>query len=168
MNKLGIVTAVNGNIAVVRLGRHSACASCGACSHGGGEAGKEMLVEALNDAEAAIGDSVQVDLESVQVVRAAFIFYFIPLIALLAGVFAFKALLGTLAVPGNTDLWAALGGTVLMICAFAGIRISEGRLRRSGRYLSRVVEICRENEQTTEGGTCNGVCISEEDRPGDF
>lgn len=168
MNKQGVVTAVHGTTAVVRLGRHSACASCGACSHGSSEAGKEMLVEALNEAGAAVGDSVQVDLESVQVVRAAFIFYVIPLIALLAGVFATQMLLRTWEVAGNPELWAALGGTVLMVGAFAGIRVNEGRLRKSGRYLSRVVEICSENEPINQGGTCDGVCISEEDRPGNL
>ena len=142
MNKVGIVTATHNKTAVVRLARHSACSECGACNHGEGES-KDMLVEALNEAGAVVGDQVQVDLESVQVVRAAFIFYAIPLIALLAGVFSVKAILDAMGVGAYSDLWAAIAGTLLMVAAFAGIRMNEGRLQKSGRYLSRVVEICR-------------------------
>lgn len=145
MNKPGIVTAIHKNTAVVRLARHSACGECGACNHGGGDT-KEMLVEALNEVGAAVGDQVLVDLESVQVVRAAFIFYAIPLIALLVGVFAGKAILDGMGYSGNSDLGAAVSGTLLMIAAFVGIRLNEGRLQKSGRYLSRVVEICRNDQ----------------------
>ncbi len=145
MNKLGVVTALHNNTAIVRLARHSACSECGACHHGGGES-KEMLVEALNVAGAVVGDRVQVDLESVQVVRAAFIFYAIPLIALLAGVFAAKAILAGMRLVEYSDLWAAITGILCMITAFAGIRLNEDRLKKSGRYLSRIVEVCKSDK----------------------
>lgn len=148
MNKLGIVTATHNNTAVVRLVRHSACSECGGCSQGGGDAeSKEMLVEALNEVSAAVGDQVQLDLESVQVVRAAFIFYAIPLIALLVGVFAGKAILDGLGYTANSELGAAISGTLLMIAAFTGIRMNEDRLQKSGRYLSRIVEICKKDQE---------------------
>lgn len=143
MNKLGFVTAVHDNTAVVRLARHSACSECGSCGHGESGDSKEMLVEALNEAGAVVGDQVLVDLESVQVVRAAFIFYAIPLIALLAGVFAAKAILDGMGYTAHSDLGSAIVGTLLMVAAFAGIRLNEGRLKKSGRYLSKVVEICK-------------------------
>lgn len=145
MNKVGVVTATHKNTAVVRLARHSACSECGACNHGDGES-KEMLVEALNEAGAVVGDQVQVDLESVQVVRAAFIFYAIPLISLLVGVFAAKAVLDGLGIVENSDLWAAISGTLLMVASFAGIRMNENRFQKSGRYLSRIVEICKSDQ----------------------
>ncbi len=141
MNKPGIVTATQGNTAVVRLARHSACSECGACDHGSSES-KEMLVEALNEAGATVGDRVLVDLESVQVVRAAFIFYAIPLIALLIGVFTGKAVFSSMGYEAHSDLWAAITGTLLMAASFVAIRMNEGRFQKSGRYLSKVVEIC--------------------------
>jgi len=143
MNKLGFVTATHNNTAVVRLARHTACGECGGCNHGGDGESKEMLVEALNEVGAVVGDRVQVDLESVQVVRAAFIFYAIPLIALLVGVFAGKGILDSMGYTANSDLGAAVSGTLCMVAAFAGIRLNESRLKKSGRYLSRIVEICR-------------------------
>lgn len=142
MNKLGIVTATHNSTAIVRLARHSACSECGGCSHGGDAESKEMLVEALNEAGASVGDQVQVDLASVQVVRAAFIFYAIPLVALLVGVFSSKAILDGMGYAASSDIGAAIGGTLLMVAAFMGIRHNEGRMKKSGRYLSRVVEIC--------------------------
>lgn len=142
MNKVGVVTATHNGTAVVRLARHSACSECGACNHGGEES-KDMLVEALNEAGASVGDRVQVDLESVQVVRAAFIFYAIPLMALLIGVFAGKAAMVALGYEADSDLIAAIVGTVLMVISFMVIRMNEGRFQKSGRYLSRVVEICK-------------------------
>lgn len=146
MNKVGVVTATHNDTAVVRLARHSACSECGACDHGSSES-KDMLVEALNEAGAIVGDRVQVDLESVQVVRAAFIFYAIPLIALLIGVFAVKAAMTTLGNEAHSDLVAAIAGTALMVVSFMVIRMNEGRFQKSGRYLSRVVEICKNNEE---------------------
>lgn len=150
MNKLGIVTATHSNTAVIRLACHSACSECGGCNHGGDGESKEMLVEALNEAGAVVGDQVQVDLESVQVVRAAFIFYVIPLVALLVGVFAAKILLDRMGFTAQSDMGAAVAGTLLMILAFMGIRVNEGRMKKSGRYLSRVVEICK-----TDRGSIN-------------
>ncbi len=143
MNKIGFVTATHKSTAVVRLARHSACGDCGCCSHGGEGESKEMLVEAFNEAGAVVGDQVHVDLGSVQVVRAAFIFYVIPLIALLVGVFAAKTILDGIGYAANSDIGAAIAGTLLMILAFVGIRFNEGRMKNSGRYLSKVVEICR-------------------------
>lgn len=146
MNKIGVVTATHSNTAFVRLARHSACSECGMCNHGDVES-KDMLVEALNEAGATVGDRVQVDLESVQVVRAAFIFYTLPLIALLVGVFAGKAALTGLGYEAHSDLGAAVIGTILMVISFVVIRMNEGRFQKSGRYLSRVVEICRADDE---------------------
>lgn len=147
MHKSGIVTAIHNDRAVVRLARHSACASCGACSHGGGDSSKDIVVEALNEPGAAVGDQVQVDLESVQVVRAAFIFYGIPLIALMAGVLAAKPIMTSAGFGDKAELLAALAGTLLMIGSFVAIRLNENRLKKSGRYLSRIVEVCEKEKE---------------------
>lgn len=149
MKKAGFVTALQKDSAVVRLARHSACSECGACHHGG-EA-KDIVIEAKNPAGAQVGDQVLVDLESIQIVRAASLFYGVPLLALLTGVFISKALLDYLGVKAIGDLISAGIGLLAMVAVFVAIRINEPKLKQSGRYTSVITEICNKDINQNKG-----------------
>ena len=58
MTEFGTVLDVNGEFATVRIGRNSACASCGKCGMTEGQ--KHVDFFAANDVGAAVGDTVEV------------------------------------------------------------------------------------------------------------
>jgi len=74
-------------LALVKTVRSSACESCSArhsCS-GQDAGGSEMEVEAINVADAAVGDRVQIAIESKTLLSAAFLLYVLPIVAMAIG-----------------------------------------------------------------------------------
>ena len=71
MNQQGyIVEIVDSVTAKLKLKRHFACASCGKCATTSEE--KYIIVEADNTIGAKVGDRVEVNMETVNVLKAAF------------------------------------------------------------------------------------------------
>ncbi|SKC70078.1 SoxR reducing system RseC family protein [Maledivibacter halophilus] len=140
MNREGKVTAINGDNATVVLMKHSACGDCGACQMG--KENMNITIEALNTVGAKVGNNVVVDMESQDVLTAAFIVYGIPLIMLIIGVaggnFLFKQLIG---IEGNVELFSFITGLVLMIISFLFIKSNEDKFKESKKYLSQIIEI---------------------------
>ncbi|MCH5159732.1 MAG: SoxR reducing system RseC family protein [Clostridiales bacterium] len=85
MTELGVVLKVKDNFAQVRVGRNSACASCGKC--GMTEKQKHVDFFASNEIGAADGDTVELDIPEGNSAKFALIAYFIPLAPALALLF---------------------------------------------------------------------------------
>ncbi|SDE73635.1 hypothetical protein SPACI_019600 [Sporomusa acidovorans DSM 3132] len=79
----GIVLEVFDGLAKVKASRHSDCENCGSCP-----GNKAIVVEALNPVGAQQGQRVAFEIKEVNMLKAAFIVYILPLIAAAAGVFA--------------------------------------------------------------------------------
>lgn len=78
--QVGVVLEVSGNKAKVKTSRHSDCENCGACP--GNQA---MIVEAQNPVGAKPGQRVELEIKEVNMLKAAFIVYMLPLIAIFLG-----------------------------------------------------------------------------------
>ena len=112
-NKLeGFVTEVNQDMATVRLSEHSECAQCGSC--GGTNA---THIQAQNPVHAKPGQQVIIEMQDQNMIRAAFMIYMLPLIALLAG-----GLLGYASayLTGASEVLLSSSGSVLLfvVCLF--------------------------------------------------
>jgi len=84
MEEKGRVVKVENGVAQVEMERTSACARCGICLQS--SQGKSVLY--LEDSLGAHpGDEVLVSVESKEVLKAAFLVYLFPLVALVAGYF---------------------------------------------------------------------------------
>lgn len=90
MTEQGVVLSVKEKFAKVRIGRNSACASCGKC----GMTQKQKYVDfyASNDVGAQQGDTVELDIPEANSAKLAFVAYFVPLIPALALLFVALAL----------------------------------------------------------------------------
>ena len=86
MTEYGQVIAVDGEFATVRIGRNSACGSCGKC--GMTEQQKHVDFFAANVASAKVGDRVEIQLPEVNTTKLAFVGYILPLLPALAALFA--------------------------------------------------------------------------------
>lgn len=77
----GIVIAVTDKMARVKASRHSDCENCGACP-----GDNAMVMDAQNPLGAVVGQKVLVKIAETNMLKAAFIVYIMPLIAIALGV----------------------------------------------------------------------------------
>lgn len=105
MTEQGIVVdSKSNNYIQVRIGRNSACASCGKCGMTENQKHVDFFVE--NTKEAKVGDTVSVEIPETNAVPLAFVGYVLPLIPALALLF-----LGVgLKLPDWASLLMFLGG----------------------------------------------------------
>lgn len=136
----GIVVSVRGNMANIKTRRTEACESCSAkdgCRAMGG--GKEMEFEVKNTLKAEPGDQVQVFVSDTALLKAIFLVYMIPAIALLAGAVAGQALAPALGLGPSVS--AAIFGMGSMAGVFIFVRIAGNRMGKFERYRPHLAKI---------------------------
>lgn len=148
MNTNGIVIEINEDRAKVRLQKHAACGDCGACQHG--TENMQIEVEALNEAHATIGDLVTLDLETANVISAAFIVYVIPLAAFIISMFLTKTIIEKTGMMVQVELTSALMGFAVMGIVFLVIKKNETRFHRSKKYLSTITKVVGKTNENAE------------------
>ena len=85
MTEQGVVLSVKDKFAKVRVGRNSACASCGKC--GMTEKQKHVDFFASNDIGAVVGDTVSIEIPETNSAKLALVAYCLPLIPALVLLF---------------------------------------------------------------------------------
>ena len=76
----GVIIALDGQVAKVRVSRHLDCDSCDACAGEGA-----AVLDAYNSINAGVGQRVSIEMEEANMLKAAFIVYFLPLIGTFIG-----------------------------------------------------------------------------------
>ncbi|HWR44650.1 SoxR reducing system RseC family protein [Sporomusa sp.] len=114
----GIVVEVSDGMAKVKASRHSDCENCGSCP-----GNTAIIVDALNPVGAERGQRVAIEVKEVNMLKAAFIVYMLPLITATGGAFAGNYLAGLYQAAGS--LWytiasglAAFGLSIIYIKYF--------------------------------------------------
>ena len=136
----GIVTKVESTTAWVTTKKTSACKSCGArsaCNAVGG--GKEMEVEAINDAGAKVGQQVVLSFETSPLLRATFLLYVFPILILLAG-----ALLGdkiALRFGFDASTLSAITGFFFFGIAILFVKSKGNKMAKKDAYRPKVMRI---------------------------
>lgn len=141
MREVGEVIRVEGDRAIVRIQRSSACRHCGAC--GLGAISDEMLLTLPNSLNAKPGDMVELSIESVHLLKASAITYLIPLAALILGVIVGYVLGGYLAV--DRQLAGAVLGLAFTGLAFMLIRTLDPVFKRSNNFTPTMVAVLNVN-----------------------
>ena len=133
MQQTGIVQKLQHNIAEVKITRSSACgescASCGLCP------GREAQVFAINDINAAVGDTVIIDMADGKVLGAAFLVYIVPLIMMIIGYFSGHAFF-------NSVIAGIITGFLFMAAAFTTIICIDKKIKR--KYTPHIIRIVKE------------------------
>ncbi len=139
MNQIGtVIEVLKNNKAKVLMRKHSACGDCGACQHG--KENMQLNIVALNPVSAKSGDRVEVDMETQDVLGAAFIVYVIPLFIMVLGVVIGNSLLKNLHIA-NSEVYSALIGLLLMAISFGVIKFFEGSFQNNKKYLPIIKKI---------------------------
>lgn len=140
MNQQGyIVEIVDSVTAKLKLKRHSACASCGKCATTSEE--KDIIVEVDNTIGAKVGDRVEVNMETVNVLKAVFIAYTIPLVALLLGTVGTFYGLKAINITDNVELISGGVGLIFTFIVFLMLKKNDKKFRDSKEYIPIVTRI---------------------------
>ena len=140
MNQQGyIVEIVDSVTAKLKLKRHFACASCGKCATTSEE--KYIIVEADNTIGAKVGDRVEVNMETVNVLKAAFIAYTIPLLALLLGTVGTFYGLKAINITNNVEIISGGAGLIFTTLSFLILKKNDKKFRESKEYIPIVIRI---------------------------
>jgi sigma-E factor negative regulatory protein RseC len=134
-----VIETINGNKARVHMKKHSACGDCGACQHG--KENMELNIVAMNEVGAQPGDFVEVNMETQNVMGAAFIIYVIPLLALLLGVGLGSYVLNFIGIQANIEIYAAGIGFILTVITYLSIKRFEGAFNQDTKYVPVVTRI---------------------------
>ncbi|NLM51621.1 MAG: SoxR reducing system RseC family protein [Firmicutes bacterium] len=136
MEQVGLVVDIVEDKAIVAVQRHDVCAKCGACGIAISGRGENHL-EALNKVNATVGQKVKIVSDTSHVLRASFMVYIVPLLALLLGLFVGQQLEGSFGVFVRLDL---VLGIVFLLAAFLLVRRYDRKLAGRQTYAT-VVEI---------------------------
>lgn len=107
-----------------------------------------MEVEAINRADARVGDRIVLNIRTASLLKATFLLYVFPILAMIAG-----AVLGqAVAVMQGTDPsgLSALFGFLFFGLAFIVIRITGRRLSKNASYRPEIIKVRGHQPQPTD------------------
>lgn len=140
MREIGEVIKINEyNQALLRVTRTPSCNGCKACSMGRDDR-KYIDIFVDNTLNAKIGDSIQIDMDTPDVLRAAFIAYGFPLIVMIASILLSYYLI----FPQNQKI-AGIVGIAAMLLSFLTIRLNEDKIRNSKKFLPKMIDIIKDD-----------------------
>ncbi|MBS5788543.1 MAG: SoxR reducing system RseC family protein [Clostridioides difficile] len=141
MNQSGFIVEIIDEVtAKVQMQQHSACAHCGKCATVSSES-KDILVEVDNTYGAKVGDHVEVNMDNINVIKAATIVYIVPLIALLVGTIGTYYTLNALGFSGNTEIICAGVGIALTLASYLWMKANDKNFKDSRNYIPVVTRI---------------------------
>lgn len=140
MNQRGYVIEIVDSItAKIKMQKHSACASCGKCASSTDK--KDIIVEVDNTLGAKVGDYVEVNMDSVNVIKAASIIYIIPLVALLGGTILSYKMLSYFDILFNIEIISGGIGVLLTILSYLVIKSRDFKFRESRNYIPIITKV---------------------------
>ena len=137
----GMVTALEGPYALVKVVRRAGCAHCPSAGSCHLESDQNLLVKAQNSVGARVGQRVQLFIAPGSILAASFLLYIIPLFGLILGAIAGKLLLALVWPTLSSELLAAGAGLVTMAGALLGIRFYDRHRRSKERFMPRIIQV---------------------------
>ena len=140
MTELGVVLKVNDSFAQVRVGRNSACATCGKC--GMTEKQKHVDFYARSVSGVEVGDTVELDIPEGNSAKLALFAYFVPLAPALVLLF--------LALGLNWSEWLAIGlFFVGLVVGFVALSVIDRARKHKWMSTPTITKIVTKNSTAT-------------------
>lgn len=130
----GVVLEVNGKMAKVKSSRHNDCKNCGACP-----GNSALVLDARNTVGAKSGQRVTIEVREVNMLKAAFIVYVLPLIAAFLGAIAGGFVAEPFALPETFSRIA--GGMGAFLLAVWYIKYFDGSTRMDEKMQPTITRI---------------------------
>ncbi len=139
MKQYGVVIDVNEDRVTISVPRSSSCGeNCGSCS-GHCEISK-MEIDIENTLYAQIGDRVEIESETKEILGAAFLVYILPIVALLIGVIITYGVMAKMNYESN-DLVSLAVGLVFMALTFAGTSFYQKRKGKKQEQMFKMLRV---------------------------
>lgn len=132
-----VLQVIEGNLAKIKASRHNDCENCGACP-----GNSAMVLEARNDIGAKPGQHVVFVVQEINMLKAAFIVYILPLIAAFIGAWSGWGLAERL---GSESLWFQItGGVMAFVLSVVYIKYFDSSARFDVKMQPVIVRILSE------------------------
>ena len=136
MREKGVVTAVNGNFATVRVDKKSECDKCGLCLFPKGASAAEFT--ALNTPEAKEGDAVIVETSLKASLLSVLLVFLVPLI--LIGIAVAVGLLIL-----NAEIWIPLISVILIVLWYTILAVIDKKFKNRTKFFAEIAEIINDD-----------------------
>ncbi len=130
----GMVLEVSGRMAKVKTSRHNDCENCGACP-----GNSAMVLDARNSVGAKPGQRVLVEIKEINMLKAAFTVYILPLLAILVGVVIGDFVGGFLGIEESISRFA--GGFVATVLSIWYIKYYDNSARMDDKMQPVIIRI---------------------------
>lgn len=140
MEEIGTVIEIKGQKAVVAINRTSTCSSC----PGGSVCNlteTEAKVEAINNVNAKVGDTVKISIKTNSYLKATICIYGIPSIMLIIGAIIGKEYLSKFFSTYDPDIVSAFSGFVFFVFSFFIVKALTKRFEGKRDHLPIIEEI---------------------------
>lgn len=144
MEEVGIVREIKGAMAVVSVQRQATgCDKCPAGSVCKSSGPDENVVEALNSADARVGDTVKIAFRPYTYLKGASLVYGVPALMLVVGAVIGKEYLSRILPAIDPDLASAIGGFGLFLLSFLAIRLFAKHIEGKKEYIPIIEKVIR-------------------------
>ena len=130
----GIVVEVIDNVAKIRVGRHNDCKNCGACP-----GSDSVIISATNKLGAKPGQRVAFQMKEVNVLRAAFVVFILPLVAIFIGVLLGGFIGGLIGI--NIHVCQTIGGILTFLLSLVFIKLFDRATTKSEKTQPVIISI---------------------------
>lgn len=130
----GSVIEIIDNIAKIKVGRHSDCSNCGACS-----GNDSVIISVNNKIGAKVGDKVTFEMKEVNVLKGAFIVFILPLIIAFIGVIM-GGLIGKY-MAFNINVSQTIGGITAFLLSMIFVKLFDRAATISEKSKPEIIEI---------------------------
>lgn len=145
MEQIGQVIDIKDDKAIVMVRRHDVCGKCGGCGAAISGSG-ENYIEAVNLANAAVGHTVKVVSDTAHVLKASFVVYIVPILALLIGIYVGQLLDGAFGIFARFDI---LFGILFLIGSYVLVRGYDRKVA-DGQTMASVIAIVEDDGPVDE------------------
>jgi len=133
MNRVGKIVNCSKGFAIVEMNRTTACSGCTGCGNEDDDSG-DMQIRVLNEIDAHKGDIVEINMDTQNVLLAAFIAYGLPFIALIIGIVGGQLVF-------KNELISALTGFGFLGLTYFIISLNEKKFHLSEKYVPSIIKI---------------------------
>ena len=138
----GIVTKIDSTTAWVKTKKTHACEACAArssCNVLGG--GKEMEVEAINNAGAKVGEKVVLSFETSPLLKATFLIYVLPILVMIAGAFIGQKMAPLFSF--DPSILSAISALLFFGLTIMFVKSKGNKLAKKDEYRPKVIKIIK-------------------------
>lgn len=130
MRETGTIIDIKDRDAQIIIERKSSCGNCGVCKFGDED---KLLIEVPNTLKAEIGDIIELEMETKDVLKASAMAYLIPLFGLVLGII--------IGITLGSQMTAALTGIGMTAVGFVIVGVIDKKISNKGAYYPSMINI---------------------------